>query len=138
MQDEYCAILSNGKHIRSNTWDNLQYAIKDLGGNVKVYIAKYYDTPPHITRYNNSHYWPHFQILDKNGNARPYKRGNFKVINIYPDEGSYYFKHRRVTIFDYVAKEIKEVHMQEECSSGIMFYNALITLLTKLELERSS
>ena len=132
MDDKFWAVLSNGKFVEANSWDDLQKMLVAYKENVKMYIARYYYLP-YITQYGNSYYWPHFQILDKRGNARPYKRGRFKIININPDFGSYYFKHRRLTILDYKTREITEHLMYNECHDAKLFYNDLLVLLAELE-----
>lgn len=63
MDDKFWAVLSNGKFVEANSWDDLQKMLVAYKENVKMYIARYYYRP-YITQYGNSYYWPHFQILE--------------------------------------------------------------------------
>lgn len=52
MDDKFWAVLSNGKFVEANSWDDLQKMLVAYKENVKMYIARYYYRP-YITQYGN-------------------------------------------------------------------------------------
>lgn len=50
MDDKFWAVLSNGKFVEANSWDDLQKMLVAYKENVKMYIARYYYRPSLVSR----------------------------------------------------------------------------------------